>query len=222
MAEAGLDGIEVHCAQGHLLQQFLSPFSNRRTDRWGGTGTTACASLREFLSGVRASTPSDFAVGIRLGVDEFTDGGWTLEMSVGWSRQFVDEKLIDYVSLSQGNFNSIDTHLPDRHYPQVPFRDLQAKLKPAVPAATIVAATRIVTPEQAESLDRGRAGRRRRARPRAHRRSRLAAQGGSGRSRQHPPLHRLQSLLGRPARRQRRAHLRAQSRGRARDRARGR
>ncbi len=88
-----------------------------------------------------------------------------------------------------------------------------------VPKATIVAATRIVTPEQAEALHCGRAGRRGRARPRAHRRSRLAAQGGSGRGRHHPALHRLQSLLGRPARRQRRADLRAQSGGRARDRA---
>ena len=73
-------------------------------------------------------------------------------MSGGLVSQFVEEGLIDYVSLSQGNFNSIDTHLPDRHYPQVPFRDLQASLKSVVPQATIVAATRIVTPEQAEAL----------------------------------------------------------------------
>ena len=73
-------------------------------------------------------------------------------MSVRLVRQFIDEGLIDYVSLSQGNFNTIDTHLPDRHYEQVPFQDLHAKLKAAVPAATTIAATRIVTPEQAESL----------------------------------------------------------------------
>ena len=152
MAEAGFDGIEVHCAQGHLLQQFLSPFSNRRTDRWGGSWDNRLRFARDILAGIRASTPSDFAVGVRLGVDEFTEGGWTLEMSAGLVSQFVDEGLIDYVSLSQGNFNSIDTHLPDRHYPQVPFLDLQASLKAVVPKATIVAATRIVTPEQAEAL----------------------------------------------------------------------
>ena len=152
MAQAGFDGIEVHCAQGHLLQQFVSPFSNRRTDRWGGSWDNRIRFLREILSGIRASTPSDFIVGIRLGVDEFTDGGWTLDMSVRLVQQFIDEGLIDYVSLSQGNFNTIDTHLPDRHYEQVPFQDLHAKLKAAVPAATTIAATRIVTPEQAESL----------------------------------------------------------------------
>ena len=54
--------------------------------------------------------------------------------------------------MSQGNFNTIDTHLPDRHYDQVPFQDLQARFKAAVPSATTIAATRIVTPEQAESL----------------------------------------------------------------------
>ncbi|HVY57895.1 MAG TPA: FAD-dependent oxidoreductase [Xanthobacteraceae bacterium] len=152
MAQAGLDGIEVHCAQGHLLQQFLSPFSNRRTDRWGGNWDNRLRFARDILSGLRASTPADFIVGLRLGVDEFTDGGWTLEMSVRLVRQFVEEGLIDYVSLSQGNFNSIDTHLPDRHYDQMPFRDLHAQLKAAVPQATTIAATRIVTPEQAEAL----------------------------------------------------------------------
>ena len=152
MAQAGFDGIEVHCAQGHLLQQFASPFSNRRSDRWGGGWDNRIRFLRDILSGIRASTPSDFAIGVRLGLDEFTEGGWTLDMSTRLVGQFVDEQLIDYVSLSQGNFNSIDTHLPDRHYPQVPFQDLHAKLKAAVPAATVIAATRIVTPEQAESL----------------------------------------------------------------------
>ena len=73
-------------------------------------------------------------------------------MSARLVQQCIDEELIDYVSLSQGNFNTIDTHLPDRHYVQVPFQDLHAKLKAAVPAATTIAATRIVTPEQAESL----------------------------------------------------------------------
>ena len=153
MAQAGLDGIEVHCAQGHLLQQFVSPFSNRRTDRWGGSWENRIRFLREILSGIRASTPSDFIVGLRLGVDEFTEGGWTLEMSAAAGRSSSSiEKLIDYVSLSQGNFNTIDTHLPDRHYEQVPFQDLHAKFKAAVPAATVIAATRIVTPEQAEAI----------------------------------------------------------------------
>ncbi len=152
MAQAGLDGIEVHCAQGHLLQQFASPFSNRRTDRWGGSWENRIRFVQEILSGVRASTPANFIVGIRLGVDEFTVGGWTFDMSVRLIQQFIDEGLIDYVSLSQGNFNTIDTHLPDRHYEQMPFQDLHAKLKAAVPAATTVAATRIVTPGQAESL----------------------------------------------------------------------
>jgi 2,4-dienoyl-CoA reductase-like NADH-dependent reductase (Old Yellow Enzyme family) len=152
MAQAGFDGIEVHCAQGHLLQQFMSPFSNKRSDGWGGTWDNRIRFAQEILGGIRASTPSDFAIGIRLGLDEFTDGGWTLDMSVRLVRQFIAEGLIDYVSLSQGNFNTIDTHLPDRHYEQVPFQDLHAKLKAAVPEATTIAATRIVTPEQAESL----------------------------------------------------------------------
>ena len=53
MAQAGLDGIEVHCAQGHLLQQFMSPFSNKRTDRWGGNWENRIRFAREILNGIR-------------------------------------------------------------------------------------------------------------------------------------------------------------------------
>jgi 2,4-dienoyl-CoA reductase-like NADH-dependent reductase (Old Yellow Enzyme family) len=152
LSQAGFDGIEVHCAQGHLLQQFISPFSNRRTDRWGGNWDNRARFLREILNGIRAAVSSDFIVGLRLGVDEFTEGGWTLKMSASLVIELQDQELIDYVSLSQGNFNTIDTHLPDRHYEPLPFLDLHAKLKAAAPAATVIAATRIVTPAQAESI----------------------------------------------------------------------
>lgn len=54
LQEAGLDGVEIHGAQGHLIQQFLSPFSNRRTDRYGGSLENRARFALEILDGVRA------------------------------------------------------------------------------------------------------------------------------------------------------------------------
>jgi 2,4-dienoyl-CoA reductase-like NADH-dependent reductase (Old Yellow Enzyme family) len=152
MDEAGLDGMEVHGAQGHLVQQFLSPFSNKRSDSWGGNWDNRLRFVLEILAGIRKVAKPDFIIGLRLGVDEFTDGGWTVEMSIRLVDQLAREGVIDYVSLSQGNFNSIDTHLPDRHYPALPFLAEQAQVKVALPNVVVVASTRILTPEQGEAI----------------------------------------------------------------------
>ncbi|HVR31146.1 MAG TPA: FAD-dependent oxidoreductase [Acidimicrobiia bacterium] len=152
LAAAGFDGIEVHCAQGHLLQQFLSPFSNERDDRYGGSPSNRARFTLEVLRRVRENVPATVAVGLRLGIDEFTPDGLSLELTIDFASQVTREGLVDYLSLSQGNFNTIDTHLPDRHYPQVPFAEHQARVKAAVSGVPVVACTRIVTPEQAEHI----------------------------------------------------------------------
>lgn len=152
LVQAGFDGIEVHGAQGHLVQQFLSPFSNRRTDEWGGSWEKRKRFPQRMLEDIRAAVPPGFVLGYRIGIEEFTEGGWTLDMSIRLLREFAADGLIDYASLSQGNFNTIDTHLPDRHYPMMPFLAEQSKVKVALPTLTTIASTRIVSPEQAESV----------------------------------------------------------------------
>ncbi len=77
--EAGMDGVEIHGAQGHLIQQFVSPFSNRRTDDWGGTFDKRLRFPREILERVRRRTGPRAIVGYRMGVEEFTAGGLAVE-----------------------------------------------------------------------------------------------------------------------------------------------
>jgi 2,4-dienoyl-CoA reductase-like NADH-dependent reductase (Old Yellow Enzyme family)/thioredoxin reductase len=150
--EAGADGVEVHGAQGHLIQQFLSPFSNRRTDEYGGSPDNRLRFAREIIAGIRERLGRDAVVGYRMGVEEFTPGGLTLEDSVLVARRLVGEGLLDYLSLSQGNFNSIDRHLPDRHSPPATFVDRQARIKAEASTLPVVASGRIETPEQAEAI----------------------------------------------------------------------
>jgi 2,4-dienoyl-CoA reductase-like NADH-dependent reductase (Old Yellow Enzyme family) len=156
IAEAGFDGVELNGAQGHLLQQFLSPFSNLRTDRYGGDAERRSALARGILLRIREGAPRDFVIGYRLGVDEFTEGGLTVEMTGAFATSIQDAGLVDYISFSQGNFNSIATHLPDRHFPHTPFADVQAKVGEVVDRVAVIACTGIVDPEDAQRvLDEG-------------------------------------------------------------------
>lgn len=151
--EAGADGVEVHGAQGHLIGQFVSPYTNRRDDRYGGSLENRLRFPSEILAGVRRRIGHRAVVGYRLAVEEFTEGGIDAAQAAEIAVRLARAGLCDYVSLSQGNFNTIETHLPDRHWPQVTYREIQAEVKRAVgESMVVVQSTRVQTPEQAEAI----------------------------------------------------------------------
>jgi 2,4-dienoyl-CoA reductase-like NADH-dependent reductase (Old Yellow Enzyme family) len=150
--DAEADGVEIHGAQGHLIGQFLSPYSNRRDDRYGGSLENRMRFPIEILRGVRRNLGADAIVGYRLGVEEFTKGGLSIDDTCEIASILAREGLTDYVSLSQGNFNTIETHLPDRHWPIATYRDIQTRIKQAVGDLVVVQCTRIQTPAQAEDI----------------------------------------------------------------------
>ena len=69
--KAGIDGVELHCAHGYLLQQFLSPYTNRRTDEYGGSFENRMRIVLEIIADIRAKCGPDYALGCRVTVDEF-------------------------------------------------------------------------------------------------------------------------------------------------------
>lgn len=71
--KAGCDGVELHCAHGYLLQQFLSPYTNKRTDEYGGSFENRLRMVCEIISGIREACGADFPIGVRLSVEEFLD-----------------------------------------------------------------------------------------------------------------------------------------------------
>jgi len=150
--DAHADGVEVHGAQGHLIGQFVSPFSNDRDDHYGGSLQNRLRFPMEILSGVRKRLGDQAIIGYRMAVEEFTQGGVTLELACEAAAELAKSGLINYISLSQGNFNTIETHLPDRHWPQQTYRELHREIKAAVGGLAVVQSTRIQTPEQAESI----------------------------------------------------------------------
>lgn len=150
--EADADGVEIHGAQGHLIGQFTSPYSNLREDRYGGSLENRLRFAREILEGVRRRLGHRAVIGFRMGVEEFTAGGVTIDDACEIVDILARDGLFDYVSLSQGNFNSIETHLPDRHWPQVTYRDVHRRIKATLPDMAVVHCTRIQTPQQAEDI----------------------------------------------------------------------
>jgi hypothetical protein len=148
--EAGCDGIEIHGAQGHLIQEFISAFSNQRTDEYGGSLENRLRLSREIISAIRDATSPDFIVGYRMGVEEFTPGGITIEESKEAVAYFVKHCPPDYLSLAQGNFNTIDMHCPDGHFPPMTYVDIQAQIRETAGGIPLAVSARIQTPQQAE------------------------------------------------------------------------
>jgi len=77
--EAGADGVEIHMAHGYLINQFLSPFSNKREDEYGGDADRRMRMALEVLRTVRNKVGPDFLVLCRLSGDEYVEGGLKLE-----------------------------------------------------------------------------------------------------------------------------------------------
>ncbi|WP_163873910.1 NADH-dependent flavin oxidoreductase [Paenibacillus favisporus] len=108
--DAGFDGVEIHGGNGNLLHQFLSPMTNRRTDRYGGSlenrMTLALAVIREVLRTVRKESEQPFLVGFRFSPEEAGTPGITMADTLS----FVDALSgtgIDYLHVSLTSFRSV-------------------------------------------------------------------------------------------------------------------
>ena len=73
--EAGFDGVQLHAAHGYLLSSFLSPYTNARTDRYGGSLEKRVTVIREIVEQVRALVGPDFPILIKMNCDDFVEGG---------------------------------------------------------------------------------------------------------------------------------------------------
>jgi N-methyl-L-proline demethylase len=101
--EGGLDGVEVSAYAGHLIDQFLSPRMNRRTDRYGGSLDSRLRFALEVLEQVRTAVGDDFVVGVRVSVTENVEGGLTADDSIAIGQALARSGLVDFVSAAFGS-----------------------------------------------------------------------------------------------------------------------
>ena len=99
--KAGFRLIEVHSAHGYLLHSFLSPLSNQRTDRYGGSLENRMRLLLEVVDGVRAEIPTSMPLFVRISATDWVEGGWDLDQSVVLSRELKSHG-VDLVDCSSG------------------------------------------------------------------------------------------------------------------------
>ena len=101
--EGGVHGVEVHIAHGYLLQQFMSPATNQRTDDYGGSWDNRIRLAREVVWAVREAVGADVPVGVRIGSEAVGDGGVTEHDCAQLVKVLADDGLIDYVNLTYGS-----------------------------------------------------------------------------------------------------------------------
>lgn len=99
--QAGFDFVELHGAHGYLINQFLSPASNKRRDEYGGSFENRIRFLLQIVSAVKQSVGSDFPVAVRIPGDELVDGGLTTEEGIAIAKQ-LEAAGVDCVHVSVG------------------------------------------------------------------------------------------------------------------------
>jgi 2,4-dienoyl-CoA reductase-like NADH-dependent reductase (Old Yellow Enzyme family) len=142
----GLDLIEIHGAHGYLIHSFLSPLSNRRTDRYGGSLDNRCRFALEVFDAIRAVWPERKPLGVRLSATDWAAGGWTLDDSVHLARA-LKARGCDFVTASSGGTTPEQQLTVGPGY-QVP---LAERLRRDAGMAT-VAVGLITEPRQAEAI----------------------------------------------------------------------
>ena len=146
--DAGGKVVEIHAAHGYLLHEFLSPLTNHRTDRYGGSFENRTRILCEVIEAVRTVWPQQYPLFVRISATDWLDGGWTGEDSVSLARS-VRTLGVDLIDCSSGG-NAPQARIPLGPGYQVPFA---AKVKRE--AAVLTAAVGMVTaPEQADQIVR--------------------------------------------------------------------
>ncbi len=145
---AGGRVIELHAAHGYLLHQFLSPLSNRRDDRYGGSFENRTRIVREALEALRTVWPDRYPLFMRISATDWVDGGWTSEDSVALARM-VAPLGVDALDCSSGGLVG-GAAIPVGAGYQVPFAE---RIRRDVGIPTIAVGL-ITSPQQAEQIVR--------------------------------------------------------------------
>lgn len=102
---AGSDGVQIHAGHGYLLNEFLSPLTNRRNDKWGGNEENRARIIKEIISSIKKIVPENFSISIKLNGDDHIKGGITPELSAKYIDLLKND--FDFFEISAGGNYSI-------------------------------------------------------------------------------------------------------------------
>ena len=152
--KAGVDAVELHGGHGYMIQQFLSPNTNLRTDEYGGSFENRLRFLREIIEGIRARCGRDYPLIVRLTVDEMYDKigkpgkGYGLEEGKRIAKR-LEELGVDAINVTSACYDVYNRWLEPTSY-EPGWRAYLAKEIKGVVSIPVIAANFMRSPEQAE------------------------------------------------------------------------
>jgi 2,4-dienoyl-CoA reductase-like NADH-dependent reductase (Old Yellow Enzyme family) len=146
--DAGFQVVEIHGAHGYLINEFLSPLSNERTDEYGGSFDNRLRFLSEVIEAIRGVWPDCLPLFLRISASDWVEGGWTVNDSVELARR-VKKLGVDLIDCSSGGLAPHAKVQPGPGY-QVPFAEAVRR-----EGGILTGAVGLITePEQADAIVR--------------------------------------------------------------------
>lgn len=150
--EAGFDAVEIHGAHGYLINQFLSPYSNKRTDEYGGCTENRERFAMEIIDAVKEAVGDDYPIIFRLSAEEFVDGGLTIEDTKEFAKKLV-AKGIHAIHCSGGVYETASYIIQPAALPRGLYVDNAAAIKEAIDSAIpVMTVGRLKDPVMAEQV----------------------------------------------------------------------
>jgi 2,4-dienoyl-CoA reductase-like NADH-dependent reductase (Old Yellow Enzyme family)/thioredoxin reductase len=155
--KAGVDGVMIHGAHGYLINEFLSPYTNHRTDQYGGSAENRARFALDIITGIRKACGLDYPMGIRFSACEYLDyiglkreEGITLELSKQYAKMF-EAAGVDLIDVSAGIYETMNTAWEPAGFDQGWKAELARGIKPEVHVPVVCTAL-IRDPDFAEKL----------------------------------------------------------------------
>lgn len=148
LKKTGHDGAEIHGAHGYLVGQFLSPATNLRSDRYGGSLENRMRFMREVIASIRRHCGDDFLLGLRLSADEEIADGLMIQDNVQISKALAADGSVDYLSITLGTRGQ---YVKDVTAPEAAASRAAGIIREAC-GLPIIVGQRITRPEVAERM----------------------------------------------------------------------
>ena len=148
--KAGIDGVEIHAAHGYLVNQFLSPHTNKRTDKYGGDFMGRMRFVTEIIKGIQAYCGPKFPISVRMNGDDFIEDGIKLEEAVQMA-VYLEKLGVQCLNVSCGTYESGYTIIEPSSFPEGWKKHLAKAVKEHV-SIPVIAVNNIKHPAVAEAL----------------------------------------------------------------------
>lgn len=153
--DAGFDGIELFAAYHALIDQFWTPWSNRRDDRWGGSFENRMRFSTELTRRIRIMAGQDFIIGVATSIDPDQDSALSVENLAEIAAYHDERGLVDYITVGTGSYFDFTGIIPSTFHPKMWGPRYARHLKSSVTRTVIQAESHISTPENAEKVIAG-------------------------------------------------------------------